>query len=249
MKSIAAVIGAFLCLLVGLLPANLVAQKYSPEHPDVKAMADKGVEFLTSGRMNNALEYRTLVAYAVVEHGKRYNGTSPKNHPLVKGACEEIVSTIEAVKVSREIYFPALALILLAETDARKYQDTIRELVTFIESRQEPNGSFTYFREQNTCDTSQTQFAALAMFVAKHHGFDVDVDMAKRTLEWIVASQLQNGGWIYKLEYNGTAQDPGRPKGTIQSISMQAAGGGTAEKSFSFTICSHLLQVNFRFRC
>jgi len=231
----------FLCL--ACLPQIGQAQvKYSPDHPEVKAMADAAVGFLKSGRPGMSREYRALAALAIVEHGKRYSGRVPKSDSLVKAACDDIVSDIDGmIGGENEMYFPSLAMILLAETDALKYKEEIKKLLAFIKSRQEANGSFTYRSETNTADTSQTQFAALAMFVGKHHGFNVDVQMAKRTLEWVLSVQ-QGGNWYYKYQSNGAENNPGTRliKTSPDSLSMQAAGIGTAY------LLADFLQLNKR---
>jgi hypothetical protein len=183
-------VSAFLFLCIAGFSQSSEAQvTYTPDHPDVKAMADAGVAFLQSGRPGMSREYRALAALAIVEHGKRYQGRVPKSVPLVKSACEDIAADIEKIKEENEMYFPSLALILLAETDAPKYKEEIKELLKFMKFRQEPNGAFSYVTDNNTADTSQTQFAALAMFVAKHHGFNVDVQMAKSTLVLQISAQ------------------------------------------------------------
>ena len=135
--------------------------KYTPDHPEVKAMADAAVGFLKSRRTGMSREYRALAALAIVEHGKRYSGRVPKSDSIVKAACENIAANIDGITNENEMYFPSLATILLAETDARAYKDEIKQLLAFIQSRQEVNGSFTYVNDNNaTSDTSQTQFAA-----------------------------------------------------------------------------------------
>ena len=235
-------VSAFLFLCIAGFSQSSEAQvTYTPDHPDVKAMADAGVAFLQSGRPGMSREYRALAALAIVEHGKRYQGRVPKSVPLVKSACEDIAADIERIKEENEMYFPSLALILLAETDAPKYKEEIKELLKFMKFRQEPNGAFSYVTDNNTADTSQTQFAALAMFVAKHHGFNVDVQMAKSTLEWILKAQ-QGGAWYYKYQHNGTEQLPGQRivKLSPNSLSMQAAGLGTAY------LLADFLQLNKR---
>jgi hypothetical protein len=59
-------------------------------------------------------------------------------------------------------------------------------------------------------------------------------------LLWVLASQnKQDGGWVYKYQTSGDANDPGRPT-TGNTLSMQAAGIGTAY------LLADLLQLNKR---
>jgi hypothetical protein len=220
--------------LVSCFAASAFSQiKYSPDHPEVKEMADRAVATLTLGRAN--IGQLTLASLAVVEHSKRYYQTVPKDNLLVQSTIESILDMFppdpspDSILEQDECYFPALALILLAETDAKKYQNEIKQLIEMFEARQRPNGAFCYLRQPDAGDTSQTQFASLAMLVAKHHGFDLNVQMPKRALEWLCNAQQPGGVWVYKLANNGTAGDPGVPDGQSQtpSLSMQASGLGT----------------------
>ncbi len=232
-----------IAIVFGSYPAVGASQiVYTPEHPDVKALADAGVRFLNTTRSSEALQFRTLASLAIVEHGKRYDGRVPKENAVVSATCASIVAGVDGIIQNEgEMYYPCLAIILLAETDAQAYSAEIKKLLRFVESRQEPNGSFTYKRETNTCDTSQTQFAALAMFVAKHHGFNLDVQMAKRTLQWILGSQQPSGNWVYKLQASGSPQDPGKADKVLSAtLSMHAAGLSTAY------LLSDFLQLNKR---
>lgn len=219
---------------------------YSPDHPEVKAMADRALGYIEGGSRD--LAQSTLCALAVVEHGKRYRQSVPKDHPLVTSTIQSIQGMLppneggNSLLTQDECYFPALALILLAETDARKYRNEIKHLLDAFEDRQRPNGAFTYLKQPDSGDTSQTQFASLAMMVAKQHGFEFDVEMPKRALEWLCASQQPGGIFVYKLVNNGTASDIGRPDSLSRNatLSMQASGLGTVY------LLADVLQLNRR---
>ena len=197
---------------VFLVTPNASAQAvYNPEHPEVRALADDLVNYLKGAvKPNSQMNSRVLAALAIVQHSKRYKGSVPLSDPLVKQACEDVAAQVdEMIENEREMYLPCITIILLAETNARAYREPIKKLLRFLEDRQNPNGSYTYKNEgYKSCDMSQTQFAALAMFVAKLHGFDMDVQMAKRTLDWTLNSQAPDGGWAYKLKASGQANDP-----------------------------------------
>ena len=230
----------FLCAVVAFFPATISAQtKYTPEHPDVRAMCDaaaKKVEFSTRDNKHGALG-----ALALLEYYKRYEQRVPKENQYIAGVVASIAADFPEpgtdlsgaernanILVQQELYYPSLALILLAEFDAKEYKSEIKALLEMFKRRQRPNGAFTYRNQPNSGDTSQTQFAALAMSVAKTHGFNVDVEMAKKALDWFCTSQRQGGQWLYKLVYSGGAQ--GRPDPTANNtpgLSMQAAGLGS----------------------
>ncbi len=222
---------------IGLAIAPLQAQvKYSPDHPDVKAMADQAVAHLQQQRMLDG--YLVLGALAITEHSRRYNESAPVGNDICDRAIEHILGHLpgtagrelsdrENLLLEDECYFPSLSLILLAETDAKKYKTQIKQLLGSFVERQRPNGAFTYRRQPDSGDTSQTQFAALAMFVAKQNGFYVDPEMAKRTLTWLCDSQ-QGETWVYKLtgSGNGSSQIPESGNGG-PTLSMQCAGLGS----------------------
>ena len=228
---------AFVFFVTAFTCSHVTAQtKYTPDSPEVKQMADRAAAYLTNARMNN-VRYEAVGALAVVQHSKRYNASIPKDNALVKRAIGSILAKFpdaenfdgSSILEEDEMYYPSVALILLCEVDSQKYKNQIKQILKMFKNRQRPNGSFTYSHEPNSADTSQTQFVALGMFVAKHHGFGFEPSMAKRALQWIVASQQAGGIWIYKLDTSGSENDPGKPSANSTStLSMQAAGLGTA---------------------
>ncbi len=240
-------VAATICGLSLLLVAETPGQeKYSPDHPDVKEMADRAVATLQISTRN--IGQLALASLAIVEHSKRYRQVVPKDDPLVKTTIESIQRMFPPAPSSNNIleqeecYPPAIALILMAETDAPKYKKEIKQILEMFEKRQRPNGAFTYRQQPNSGDTSQTQFVALALMVAKQHGFDFDVEMPKRALEWLCASQQPGGIWVYKLTNNGTPKDAGVPENGTSSptLSMQASGLGTVY------LLADVLQLNQR---
>ena len=63
---------------------------YSPDHPEVRALADDLVNYLKGAvKPNSQMNSRVLAALAVVQHSKRYNGSVPVSDPLVKQACDD----------------------------------------------------------------------------------------------------------------------------------------------------------------
>ena len=222
-------------LVVTFLLANsssvMAQKKYTPEHPFVKEMADRAVEVLQKGAAKKG--HNAMAALAIVEHGKRYNKEVPRQNEVVKKAVQNIRKQCksQAFKSEKEAYYPALALILLAEVDAESNHDQIVYLLDVIKNRQNPNGSYTYL-DRKSGDCSQTQFAGLAMWVAKSHGFDVDIPMAKQTLNWFC--QVSRGGqWSYEYSPDGVPKNG-------PTLSMQAAGIS------SVYLLADLLQLNRR---
>ena len=100
-----------------------------------------------------------------------------------------------------ETYYPALALILLCEYDDQKYESEIKILIEILMRRQTGDRRVhLHGRQEAVGDTSQMQYAALAMFVADQHQFRIDPKAAKAALNWLTGTQQrQNGSFIYKI--------------------------------------------------
>jgi hypothetical protein len=216
-----------------LAAANVaIAQKdFYPEHPAVKAMADKALQRLQKSGNGG---HGAMAALAIVQHSKRYEQRIPKNNRTVEEAVNYILNKVSQGKMAeeREMYFPAIALILLAEVDSEKHEAAILEILAAMKDRQENHGGFTYATSRGTGDCSQTQFAALAMWVAKTHGFEVDLDMAQSTLNWLCRVSRQ-GRWSYMYGANGNPQ-------AGPTLSMNAAGLS------SVYLMADMLQLNKR---
>jgi len=213
-------------------------KKYGPDHPDVKAMCDKAVKVLSKKGSSNAGDREAgavaLRGLAILQYHKRYFQRVPRDEPYLKFAVEDVAKHFPGILEEEEMYYPCLALILLAEYDSSKYQSQVKAILKMIERRQLKFGAHSYKRERNSGDTSQTQFVALALTVAKTHGFDFDVNIARRSLEWFVRSQKPDGSWVYKPKFN---ENPNGEGGGKKNLSMQAAGLG------SVYLLSDLLQL------
>ena len=197
-----AFVGSMLMAMVVmcLFPSSALAQKkYNPTHPKVRKLCDGAVDWLISGR--RSIETDTIGALAVVEYYKRYEGTIPTDVPYVSSTVEELAGMVSAgsaeIFSARETYFPALALILLAEYDVKKYEAECLKILEALIDRQLDNGGYTYSNSQ-TGDTSQSQFGALAMFVARQHRLTFDPEVARNLLSFYVNYQAQNGTWAYQ---------------------------------------------------
>lgn len=180
-------------------------KKYKDPYADkVVRIADKAARFLESDSASG--KSGPICALAVLEYYKRYDGTVPTDNPMVKRVVRRIAGMVDSgaaeVLENRETYFPALALILLAEYDAKKYKPQIMKILDTLIERQLSNGAFTYSRD-STGDTSQSQFGALAFFVARQHRIPLDPKHAHSLLQFYVDYQAQSGTWSYKAQLGG----------------------------------------------
>ena len=186
------------CLAIGasLCSSSLGQIKYNPDDEVIEKMARAAVGWLESNTSSQlGGEQLALVALTISEVSKRYDRLVPVDNPFVVRSTNSIKAYIDAAGPAsmanhNNIYYPALALILLADVDDVAYEQYIIKLINMLEGWQQPNGSYNYplpgQRDESVGDISQTQYACLAFFIAKHHGFRIDPQVAKRTLEWLV---------------------------------------------------------------
>ena len=228
-------------ILVFLLAALLVSPgvaaqvKYSPDDEAVQKVAEKAVQALEGASAETAGQ-RVLGALAVVASGKRYAESVPRESKTVQTAIKQILKDLPKgpdiatgpLGKASETYYPAVALILLCEVDDQKYESEIRLLIEILLARQRNSGAFTYLSDKNQGDTSQMQYAALAMFVADQHQFEIDPEAARGALFWLTGTQQQDGTFRYKISDPNSSTPRGRP--TLSSNanpSIQSAGIGT----------------------
>jgi hypothetical protein len=187
--------------------------KFEPTHPKVEAMVRAALPSLR--KHGSSSDRNCLAALAVVQASKRYDAEIPDRDPFVKKVVEEVRREVQGGRLlrHREVYYPCLALILLCEMGDVKYRTEIDALVDSLLQRQQKDGSFTY-RGQDDWDTSQTQFVALAFFVARQHKISIPVESAKRILEFMLGAQ-KGQTWHYS------------PRIKKERISIHAACAGT----------------------
>ena len=198
---------SFAFFATGLILTSAFGQKkYKPQDDIIRNMTKKSVDFLSARNLSSGELY--VAALAAAEWSKRYEGVVPTNHPLVSKATEEILQLVrdpshpDSLFKFDRMYEPCLALILLCDVDDQTFAPEIRTLIDYIQGRQLNTGSYCYNAIPGVDDVSQTQYAALSLFVAKHHGFQIDLQVTKRALQWLVNVQTQ-GSWYYQRMMRG----------------------------------------------
>lgn len=221
---------------IGVVAPVQGQKKYNPDSFEVEEMVERSLRRLEQLKPSNLGE-RALAAIAIVEARKRYQQTDSAPSPTVEGVVAEIVKNLSAEVPSRideshlltmnEVYAPVMATILLAELDKVRYRSEISRLVESIEKRFQPHGALTYLnRDQSVGDTSQVQYAVLALYVANHHGFKIDPEIAKRALAWLTDSQQPSGDFYYQLQEQGGRWQPNRESPT-SGLAIHVGGLGT----------------------
>ena len=219
-----------------LVSSGVAAQvKYSPDDEVVQNTAEKAVQALeaTNGDTPGRL---ALGALAIVQAGKRYTESVPRDSKTVQAAVKQILGDLPKsadkltgpIAGNSETYYPAVALILLCEVDDQKYQSEIELLIKILLKRQRNTGAFTYTKDKGLGDTSQMQYAALAMFVADQHQFEIDPQASKAALTWLTGTQREDGTFRYKIIDPKGSSPRGRPTPpSLPNPSIQSAGIGT----------------------
>lgn len=176
--------------------------QYSPEHPKVLAMVERGIAFLETGAGRGpSSEYaageQVLVGYTVLKH------TGDVDHPLVKtaiAASQRLVATMgnQANRgESKIIYEISMAAVFLATVDPGKYNNELGQILYFLQQSQKSHGGFGYL-PRPTGDTSQVQYVMLALWTLNEVDFEVPTDMVEQTLRYLKSTLDPSGGFGYQ---------------------------------------------------
>lgn len=216
-------IGA-LCLFLVATHSHPLQAQYSPDHPKVRAMVDKGLAFLNSGEGANGgygVGQALLVGYTFLK------ATGDVDHPKVKQGLEMALSVCNSLPnyraqgESKIIYESAVAAVLLASIDPVKYQPQLNGILYFYQSHQKPHGGFGYL-ERPTGDTSQVQYVMLALWTMHEADIDVPPALVESTLKYLRATMDPRGGWGYQGKV-GNGQLIGQ-EGVTKSLATAGIG-------------------------
>lgn len=205
--------------------------------PDVQRMVEKGIAYLEknystkthykfAGIDSAGYGEHALMAYA---HMKvHHDPTSPVVQQGIKSARTYVGLLGQpdpGGSHSKTIYTVSISGILLAEVDRVKYRSELKRVAEFLKKAQYRNGAFGYFGMQDG-DTSQTQYAMLALWVLDNAGVNIDYTAPPQTIGWLLRVQDPSGGWPYQ------GKDPGGVNKRISqaevTASMGVAGGSAA---------------------
>ena len=208
---------AFLCPLI----LSSIASAYTPRDPTVMQMVSDGISFLE--RQADSVRDRgelVLMAYA---HFKVNHDSS--NELVTKGvaAAKRIVESCSSGQHSHNLnYEAAVATLLLAAIDERRYQNELSTLQRFFNQIQLAAGGFTYHGE-SLGDVSQTQYVLLAIWTLDRKGFPLDFGKVEMAARWLLRVQDKDGPW----PYHGEDPGPNRPlidqKKTTLSMALAGA--------------------------
>ncbi|MEC9092458.1 MAG: hypothetical protein VX438_07125, partial [Planctomycetota bacterium] len=149
----------------------------TPDSEFVKAMVRPAVAYLKD-HYKKKTDYGTdsLIGLAIFNAGlrlgksKRQLKTDPTLVEILDRVSEEVLNATP--EGERTIYAACVTGLLLAEVDEVKYQNHINHVLNFLYARQLSFGGWAY-RKEIRADTSQTQYAALFLWLAKEKKFSV----------------------------------------------------------------------------
>ncbi len=208
------------------------AAAVTPESAEVKAVIERGLAFLET-RQETRLGGHCLMGLSFLKNGR------DRSHPQIVRAlkaCEDFAgnpANASAIPGGSDNYSIGLAIIFLCEHDPVKNRATAQKVLDHLLSKQMAIGSWSY-PGTTLGDTSQTQYAALGLWMADASGLDIPQPAVERLCGWLMRTQDPAGAW----GYHGV--DPGGMTRVAQSQvrpSLAAAGLG------SVYICADLLGI------
>jgi hypothetical protein len=215
------------------------ASAYTPESPEVRAMIEKSlgpISQSTDGRLGA----RCLRGLCFLKYYKliKKDAEIKKSQPVIDAvnACATAKVELDTADVVGGVsnYSLGIALMFLCEHDPVGNRQLIEKYVAELLKRQKPHGGWGYGGEK-TGDTSQTQYAALGMWMAqKVAKIEIPIEAQEACAGWLMRTQAPSGGWGYQ------GNDPGVMSRVEQSPitqSLSAAGCG------SLYMMADLLQV------
>ncbi|MEM0925801.1 MAG: hypothetical protein AAGJ83_07170 [Planctomycetota bacterium] len=197
----AQVFWAGLIVLVGglCLPRDASAQGYTPDHPEVIEMVDRGLLYLEKATFRSPGE-QLICAYA---HFKVHHDETAKivvdgiqNARAFAARAQQRYSTMPPGGNNKFIYEAAVAVLFLCEVSPTKYRSELTTLKRFFDDAQMAIGSYTYPGVEEG-DVSQTQYAILAIWTLDRFGFRLDYNRVGRIAEWLLRVQDRDGPWPY----------------------------------------------------
>lgn len=206
--------GAVLC---GQGPA--AAAGLTPESPEVRAAVDRALVYLEK-QNEKRFGHAVLAGLAALKAGR-------KDHVLVQRGLEaaqqlaNLISTGQPLE-GNQMYTLGMAIIFLIEHDPAAHAAEVQTILNHMLSLQKAHGGFGY-TNLGTGDTSMTQFAILAMWMASEVGHDVPEDSWVGVTNWLLRTQDPSGGYGYQ------GRDPGSFNLVEQDQvreTMAAAGAG-----------------------
>lgn len=188
-----------------LLPAT--AFGFNPKSPEVRAIIDKGLAFLTKNtRKEQDVGEVALAALCFAKENK-------KEHPTIGWALAAMAEPNHFDYTTN--YVCAVEIMLLSELDSEQHKPKLDTAVAVTLKRQERHGGWGYSRgapmePPGAGDISQTQLVMMALWSAQHAGAQFPKEHMERAANFLLRVQDPSGGWGYQAvdpqSFNRVAQ-------------------------------------------
>jgi len=184
---------------VAILLSQFASGQYSPSHPTVVAMVEKGIAYLENGEAIGG-EFseggEILVGYTINKV------KADPEHPVVKKSIAKAIELARSLRAGgrhdhKVTYNVAVACLLLCDSDPEKYRPEIEMIRDWYVNTQRPHGGFTYMEAQ-AGDTSQTQYAVLALWSMTEVGVTPPVETVEAAINWLMRYQNSDGTYSYQ---------------------------------------------------
>jgi len=190
----AALVGATIVSTTLISPRTVLSA--SPDDPEIVESVRRGAKFLTENlRVAEKMRpgYLALCCYALLKVGV------PADDPGMQSALDLISKKSRKRRAAQTLYVPSLQLMAYTAANPEKYRGEIEPLLKKIIDLQNPGGEWDYIpaMPSNQGDTSQSQYAMLALWAADQAGFEVPLEALERAAGWHLATQHANGGFEY----------------------------------------------------
>ncbi len=170
----------------------------TPESPEVREAVARAANYLANLPENadNRAGAKALVALALLKSG------AANEHPKMSEAVEAIRESLRREAQSERpprdlIYSTGVSIVFLVALDPKQYQAEIKALLRNLFALQKPHGGWGYVQQQ-TGDTSMTQYAVLALWEASRAGFRVPTNVWTGVARWLLATQDPSGAFGYQ---------------------------------------------------
>lgn len=187
-----AIVAALTLLGLGGQPAFAV----TPESAEVKQVIERGLKFLETSQ-DERLGGKCLIGLAFLKNGR------DRSHVKIVealNACKQFAQNPSPANTpawgATDNYSIGLAIIFLCEHDPVANRDAAQRAVNHLLSKQMPNGAWSY-PNATEGDTSQTQYAALGLWMADATGLEVPQENVEKLCGWLLRTQDPAGGFGY----------------------------------------------------
>jgi hypothetical protein len=119
---------------------------------------------------------------------------------------QKALDRLRSVDKRSKTYSTALATLVFCAAQPQRDRESIERNVRWLEKEQKRDGRFAgaWAYPESDGDNSNSGYAVLALYEAQRVGVNADQETWRRTLDYWVRSQNQDGSWGYKPGLPGT---------------------------------------------